>query len=189
MNKLFTSSIFVLGGATIYASRRYNTAKDEGYSLRSSFMRIKCEEQSTLKMALIFFRHGKRTPLLPKFMIEGVEWPKEWVETTLPCANIECELKNSLRRPHVTNSLLDEHGSSLGELKGGAGMGLITVMGQQDSYKLGQKLREIYIEKEKLVPAQYSNDNVRHGCAFNINVIIPTHFSHFFDFLDRLFLF
>uniref|UniRef100_A0A6B2G8G3 Lysophosphatidic acid phosphatase type 6 (Trinotate prediction) n=1 Tax=Myxobolus squamalis TaxID=59785 RepID=A0A6B2G8G3_MYXSQ len=123
---------------------------------------ISCEEKSSLRLAMVYFRHGRRTPILKKIEVAEAEWPLEWVENDLPHTMFDYKIKNANLEPKTLDtSLFDQSYATFGVFKGGAGHGLLTKFGQEDAFNLGQRLRKRYIDGEKLVPSYYSADHVK----------------------------
>lgn len=101
-------------------------------------------EPFKLKQVQVFFRHGARTPLHIIPGLEQARYFKEHVETNLPHTDIKHQVvfmpDGAVRQKNAAS----EDFFKLSTLRGGAGAGLLTHIGQQQMYKLGLRLREAY---------------------------------------------
>ncbi|KAF1742399.1 hypothetical protein MXB_1662 [Myxobolus squamalis] len=161
-------NLFLCGAVSLHVFEKLR--KENHFKCSNNFQKYaSCEEKSSLCLAMVYFRDGRRTPILKKIEVMEVEWPLEWVNKELPHTMFDYEIKNARPFPSwIKASLLDQLHSNYGKFKGGAGHGMLTKFGQEDSFKLGQILRKRYIDKEKLISSNYSNDHLQF--FYNIDI-------------------
>ncbi|KAF1744029.1 hypothetical protein MXB_2787 [Myxobolus squamalis] len=139
-------STFVFGSVFFHAYNKFSYEKNSLWST-NYHINISCEEKSSLRLAMVYFRHGRRTPILKKSEVAEAEWPLEWVENDLPHTMFDYEIKNANLYPKTLDaSLFDQLYTNFGALKGGAGQGLLTKFGQEDAFDLGQRLRLLRLQ-------------------------------------------
>ncbi|XP_062595111.1 lysophosphatidic acid phosphatase type 6-like [Saccostrea cucullata] len=100
----------------------------------------------SLKQVQVIFRHGARTPL---HLIPGIEeatYDKKKWKKPFPPTVYDYEVLN-IDGKEAPDSKYEEYYKKLGLLKGGCPHGMLTYLGQVQTYNLGRRLRKCYMGK------------------------------------------
>ncbi|XP_033624929.1 lysophosphatidic acid phosphatase type 6-like [Asterias rubens] len=111
-----------------------------------------------LKLVLIFFRHGARTPIRITPGIEEANWDKEMcVEEDHHKVEYDIFSLDGKSGPHHSPI---EQSYQANAFKGGATRGQLTVLGMNQSYELGTYFKKHYIEKCNFLSPEFSSNEL-----------------------------
>ncbi len=111
-----------------------------------------------LKLVLIFFRHGARTPIRITPGIEEATWDKEMcVEEDHHKVDYEIFSLDGKSGPHHSPI---EQSYQANAFKGGATRGQMTLLGMNQSYELGTYFKKHYIEKCNFLSPKFNSQEI-----------------------------
>ncbi|XP_028402517.1 lysophosphatidic acid phosphatase type 6-like [Dendronephthya gigantea] len=110
-------------------------------------------ENTELKLVQVLFRHGARTPLKLIPGLEETVWNKYELRYDLEHTKLRHKLKNLKRGELPPLSVKDE-------LRGGCRMGQMTITGQQQTFELGRKLKELYIDDLNFIGQTFDPNSI-----------------------------
>lgn len=156
--KILTST-GVLGAAVCSCTARTLLADSDPNILEDETSAHSTDNRLTLKQAQIFFRHGARTTIhtIPK--LEEAVYDVKVLRHLIPHTAFTLDLVNYDTGGPKTKSHLDEHYEKK-KLSGGCVAGQLTTLGQQQCFSLGQKLKEEYVHKAKLISEDFDPSTV-----------------------------
>ncbi|XP_048750038.2 lysophosphatidic acid phosphatase type 6-like [Ostrea edulis] len=139
--------VISVGGLTGVLGAWAYSRSDDNEDPKSSKLTTKVNKSDLrLKQVQVIFRHGARTPI---HLIPGVEEvtydSKKW-KKFLPATLYDYEVL-SIDGKDTPDSKYETHYRRLGLLKGGCEFGMLTYLGQEQTYNLGKRLRKSYIGK------------------------------------------
>jgi lysophosphatidic acid phosphatase type 6 len=100
----------------------------------------------------LFSRHGARTPLYLVNGIEEAEYNSELLEPYVKAPYVLKDLNNRDFRSYMS------HWDKLNfenKLKGGAGRGQLTTVGEKQLFELGRRVQKRYVEELKFLSPDY----------------------------------
>ncbi|XP_064595846.1 lysophosphatidic acid phosphatase type 6-like [Liolophura sinensis] len=117
------------------------------------------ESELTLKQVQIFFRHGARTPLKTIPNVEQANYEVRLFLAGVPHTLYNYTLRDLTGGGARPESSLEKHYRKH-TLKGGAYIGQLTCLGQDQTYMLGRRIRRRYLDKFGLISDQYDPDSI-----------------------------
>lgn len=146
-------SIYVLCGfavGTTATVKALNALHLHENRLKASLLYPKVEN-SELELVLVqvLFRHGARTPMKIIPRIEEIVWDKNELLYDLAHTKLDYVVKDLKNRSLPVETLTDNI------LRGGCPMGQLTVVGQQQTFELGKKLKKLYIDELKFIEGTF----------------------------------
>lgn len=114
------------------------------------------KNQAKLVAIQMITRHGARTPLALIPGIEEAEYSPDLVEPII---------KSKFKLKPIGQSKIDGEYSYIDknndkQLKGGAPFGLLTKIGEEQMFNLGQRLRDKYVIKYKFLSSEYNSNEI-----------------------------
>ncbi|XP_060090429.1 lysophosphatidic acid phosphatase type 6 [Heteronotia binoei] len=129
----------ILGALACYVhGRRRALAESSG-----KFSQQSGKDQLQLKLVLVLFRHGARTPLRAIPDVEQVEWNPTLLEIPAE-TELDYSVTDLAGGPQPYSPYEDQYRNVV--LKGGVIAGQLTRVGMQQMFALGERLRKRYIE-------------------------------------------
>ncbi|XP_061185295.1 lysophosphatidic acid phosphatase type 6-like [Saccostrea echinata] len=139
--------IVALGGLSGVAGAWTYYRRRDGEGRKSQKQPSKVENLDlNLKQVQVIFRHGARTPLHLIPAIEEATYDKKKWKKSFPPTIYDYEVLN-IDGKQAPDSKYEEYYKKLGLLKGGCPHGMLTYLGQVQTYNLGRRLRKYYIGK------------------------------------------
>lgn len=132
---------------------------DEGESNNSGLSEEQLPVGLVLKKALIIFRHGARTPLFTIPNIPQANYEAESLMVDMAETSFGYDIINAQSNGPRPFSQAEACYSSV-VLKGGCLSGQLTLLGQQQTYNLGQVLKKDYVVRHKLIDQEYNKDQI-----------------------------
>jgi len=141
-----------------------NNSISQGININNNFKSLRAAEMpstsSSLVNVILVTRHGARTPLniLPEPNHPQVEYPPELLEELVlakyKLVGLEGEKFDESVLSYWDQKNMDRR------LKGGAGRGQLTRIGERQLYDIGRELRQKYVNELKFLSPKYDHNEI-----------------------------
>lgn len=152
-NRKLLIKLLSVSAATAIAIRFFYT--DNFAAIRNDARVILNDEK--LISVHMFTRHGARTPL---HIIKGLEEAEYTSDLLEPYVKAKYKLKTLENEDFEDIISYYDHVNYKNKLKGGAGRGQLTKVGEKQMFDLGRRIREKYIDKLKFISPYYDTNQL-----------------------------